>query len=151
MSMFRKTALTSAIIGAGLVSTAGAAFAGDAPTEAHHGSHHHHTSTHTTSNTCVNGSDGAVDNGGATQFGGINGSQAALGLNLVCDVLNNSLNGNGSNNTYSVGAPESEPVETATPAASPQQVQQAAPAQSAAPAASPSSVPAGTTTTPIKG
>lgn len=136
MSMFRKTALTSAIIGAGLVSTAGAAFAGDAPHEGHHGSHHHSSSS-TTSNTCVNEAGGSVDNGGATLVGGVTGSQGALGLNVLCDVLNGSLNGNGSNNTYDFGTPEaSAPEQEAAPAetASTQQVQQAAPAPQAAPA-----------------
>jgi hypothetical protein len=88
VSMIRKTVLTTAIIGAGLASTAGAAFAGDDPcasdTGHEHGSHH---SSHAVkdSSGCSNSFVG--ETGKSTSIGGLlDGSQGALGLN-VCDVL----------------------------------------------------------------
>jgi hypothetical protein len=89
VSMFRKTALTSFVIGAGLVSTAGAAFAGDAPCEGHG-----HSSSESSTG-CSNAFGGSVDNGGAKQLGAVNGSQGALQGNL-CDIANGNsvLSGN---------------------------------------------------------
>lgn len=155
MSMFRKTVMTSAIIGAGLVSTAGAAFAGDAPShEGHEQSSSH--SKHHESNLCVNNAGGSVHNGGATAFGGVNGSQGALQGNILCDAVKNNGNGNLSGNKTVVGLgsgsgselpglPDlggllggtSAPTEaTAVPqSASAAPTTQAAPAQQAAPAA----------------
>lgn len=90
--MIRKTVLTTAIVGAGLASTAGAAFAGDAPSSDsgsnHDGSHSHskHVSSH---HGCSNTALGEIDNSGAkTLVGVLDGSQGALGLN-ICDNLNN--------------------------------------------------------------
>ncbi|MDT7742258.1 MAG: hypothetical protein QOE59_1336 [Actinomycetota bacterium] len=98
MSMIRKTVLTTAIIGAGLASTAGAAFAGDDPCasdSAHeHSSHHHSSHVSKDSSDCSNSFVG--ETGKSKSVGGLlDGSQGALGLN-VCDVLshNNILNGN---------------------------------------------------------
>jgi hypothetical protein len=100
VSMIRKTVLTTAIIGAGLASTAGAAFAGDAPSDSgsghHHGSHSSHESKSSSSKGCSNTAAGAIDNQGAkTLVGVLDGSQGALGLNL-CDNLNGNqiLSGN---------------------------------------------------------
>lgn len=148
MSMFRKTALTSAVIGAGLVSTAGAAFAGDAPCE----SHHAHSSTQSSSD-CGNAFGGSVDNGGAKQLGGINGSQGALQGNL-CDIANGNsvLSGN---HISVLSLDESEfPVEDEAAAPAQSAPTQSAPARSApapatAPAAPARTAPA-TTTTPVK-
>ncbi|WP_018331049.1 hypothetical protein [Actinomycetospora chiangmaiensis] len=105
MSTFRKTVLTTAIIGAGLASTSGAAFATECPSHDSHEGHKSHSTTvnNTTNNTCVNSAKGKVDNGGAKQLGLINGSQGAIGANVICDVLNNSVNGNLSNNTVNIG------------------------------------------------
>lgn len=95
--MIRKTVLTTAIVGAGLASTAGAAFAGDAPSSESSGSGHHHGSSHSDSSKgCSNTAAGEIDNKGAkTLVGILDGSQGALGLNL-CDNLNNNkvLSGN---------------------------------------------------------
>lgn len=104
MSTFRKTVLTTAIIGAGLASTSGAAFASECHDGGHHGEHKSHSKTvnNTTNNTCVNSAGGSVDNGGSKQLGLITGSQGAIGANVLCDVLNNSVNDNLSNNTVNV-------------------------------------------------
>jgi len=89
VSTFRKTVLTTAIIGAGLASTAGSALAND--------SHHdgdHHKADHATSAGCANSFVGETGNS-KNVLGALNDSQGAIGLN-VCDVLshNNVLNGN---------------------------------------------------------
>lgn len=96
MSMIRKTVLTTAIIGAGLASTAGAAFAGDAPSDSDSGSGHHHGSHSShqskSSSDCSNTAAGAIDNQGAkTLVGILDGSQGALGLNLCHNVDGNKL------------------------------------------------------------
>ncbi|GAA4852224.1 hypothetical protein GCM10023201_51470 [Actinomycetospora corticicola] len=103
MSTFRKTVLTTAIIGAGLASTSGAAFASDCSHDSgHHHKSHSSTTNNTTNNTCVNSQGGSVDNGGSKQLGLITGSQGAIGGNVLCDVLNNSVNGNLSNNSINI-------------------------------------------------
>jgi hypothetical protein len=103
--MIRKTVLTTAIIGAGLASTAGAAFAGDDPGDGgqssdnsswSHSSHSHHHSWHPAKDAsgCSNSFQG--ETGNSQNIGGLlNDSQGAIGLN-VCDVLshNNVLNDN---------------------------------------------------------
>lgn len=100
MSMIRKTVLTTAIIGAGLASTAGAAFAGDDPCDSgHHSSGHEHSSSHWSHSSkdasgCSNSFRG--ETGNSENIGGLlNDSQGAIGLN-VCDLVshNNVLNGN---------------------------------------------------------
>ncbi|NMO92576.1 hypothetical protein [Actinomycetospora sp. TBRC 11914] len=103
MSMIRKTVLTTAIIGAGLASTAGAAFAGDDPGDGGNGGDHqshssssHHHSWHASkdSSGCSNSFQG--ETGSSKNVGGLlNDAQGAIGLN-VCDVLshNNVLNDN---------------------------------------------------------
>jgi hypothetical protein len=90
--MIRKTVLTTAIVGAGLASTAGAAFAGDAPDnsggDSSHSSHSH-SSHKSSSKGCSNTAVGEIDNTGAkTLVGILDGSQGALGVNL-CHNLNN--------------------------------------------------------------
>ncbi|MCD2192418.1 hypothetical protein LQ327_03280 [Actinomycetospora endophytica] len=89
--MIRKTVLTTAIVGAGLASTAGAAFAGDAPSDnsgSHHSSHASHKSTSGCSTTAV----GEINNEGAkTLVGILDGSQGALGLNLCHNLDNNKI------------------------------------------------------------
>lgn len=103
MSMFRKTVLTTAIIGAGLASTTGAAFAGDCP-DSGSKSHGHESSEsgHQASGIgCANGTEAENNNGGEAALGGIlGGSQAISSLNL-CD----NLNGNSilSNNNIALG------------------------------------------------
>jgi hypothetical protein len=96
--MIRKTALTTAIIGAGLASTAGAAFAGDYPCDNTSGGHEHssHHPSHPSkaASGCSNSYQG--ETGSSENLGGLlNDSQGAIGLN-VCDVLsgNDILNGN---------------------------------------------------------
>jgi hypothetical protein len=99
--MIRKTVLTTAIIGAGLASTAGAAFAGDDPCDngSSHSGHEHSSSHHWSHSSkdasgCSNSFQGVT--GSSKNIGGLlNDSQGAIGLN-VCDVLshNNVLNGN---------------------------------------------------------
>jgi hypothetical protein len=119
--MIRKTVLTTAIVGAGLASTAGAAFAGDAPDngggDSSHSSHSHHSSHSDSSSSkgCSNTAVGAIDNQGAkTLVGVLDGSQGALGLNL-CDNLNNNkvLSGN----HISVGGHELPGLPTDIPSA----------------------------------
>jgi hypothetical protein len=89
VSTFRKTVLTTAIIGAGLASTAGSAFATDC-------SHDDggHKAKHESSSGCSNSFVGKTGNSKAL-VGVLDSSQGAIGAN-VCDVLshNNVANGN---------------------------------------------------------
>lgn len=87
MSTFRTTVMTTAIIGAGLASTAGTALAHDS-----HGGHE--KATHESSSGCSNSYVGETGNS-KNAFSLLNDSQGAIGLN-VCDVLShdNVLNGN---------------------------------------------------------
>ncbi|HEY2194992.1 MAG TPA: hypothetical protein VGH76_22215 [Actinomycetospora sp.] len=88
MSTFRKTVMTTAIIGAGLASTAGTALAHDS----HDGGHE--KATHESSSGCSNSFVGETgDSHNVLSL--LNDSQAAIGAN-VCDVLshNDVLNGN---------------------------------------------------------
>lgn len=89
--MIRKTVLTTAIVGAGLASTTGAAFAGDAPSE----SGHHHSSKSSSSSGCSNESAGKINNAkSGSLIGVLDGSQGALGVN-VCDILSGNSIGSG--------------------------------------------------------
>jgi hypothetical protein len=91
VSTFRKTVLTTAIIGAGLATTAGSAFA----TDCHDGGHKSHESS-SSSKGCSNTALGKIDNSDSkTLIGVVDGSQGALGAN-ICDNLNNNkvLSGN---------------------------------------------------------
>ncbi len=87
--MIRKTVLTTAIVGAGLASTAGAAFAGDAPCDDGGSGHHHSHSSSSSSNDCTNDFAGAQQAEGKGLVGSaLNNAQGALGAN-VCHNLNN--------------------------------------------------------------
>jgi hypothetical protein len=97
--MFRKTVLTTAIIGAGLGSMTGAAFAGDDPGDGGHGGHEGHHSSwshgHGKSESCSN--DVKAEN--LTKGGGLadvlGGDQILAPIN-ACHILddNSLLNDN---------------------------------------------------------
>ncbi|MCD2192420.1 hypothetical protein LQ327_03290 [Actinomycetospora endophytica] len=86
--MFRKTVLTTAIIGAGLGTMTGAAFAGDDPGDGGHSSHegNHSSWDHGKSSSCSN--DVKAEN--LTKSGGladvIGGDQVLAPIN-VCHIL----------------------------------------------------------------
>lgn len=89
MSMFRKTVLTTAIIGAGLASTTGAAFAGDSHTQDPSGS-------------CSNVVQGESDNGAGDVVNTIvEGGSQSLGASNTCG--NYSGNSVGSDNNVALG------------------------------------------------
>jgi len=95
VSTFRKTVLTTAIIGAGLATTAGSAFATDCSHDGGHKSHESHQSS-SSSKGCSNSALGKIDNSHSkTLIGVLDGSQGALGAN-ICDNLNGNsiLSGN---------------------------------------------------------
>ena len=92
MSMFRKTVLATAIVGAGLGSLSGAAFAGDCPSEGGHSSGHHHASSgQTESSSCTN--NVAAKN--ATEAGGLanvlGGAQTIVPVNICHIVSDNQV------------------------------------------------------------
>ena len=96
MSMFRKTVLATAIVGAGLGSLSGAAFAGDCPSEGGHSSGHHHASSgQSESSSCTNNvaAKNATDAGDFADV--LGGAQTIVPVN-VCHVLdqNELLNDN---------------------------------------------------------
>jgi hypothetical protein len=96
VSMFRKTVLATAIVGAGLGSLSGAAFAGDCPSEGGHSSGHHHASSgQTESSSCTNNvaAKNATDAGDFADV--LGGAQTIVPVN-VCHVLdqNELLNDN---------------------------------------------------------
>ena len=90
MPTFRKTVLTTAIIGAGLASTAGSAFATTCCDDGGHQAKHEKSA----SSECSNSFAGKTGNS-KNFIGALNDSQGAIGAN-VCDVLshNNIANGN---------------------------------------------------------
>jgi hypothetical protein len=93
VSTLRKTVLTTAIIGAGLASTAGSAFATDCGHEGHQKSHE---SSHSSSSSdCTNNvaAKNSTKGGGFANVAG--GAQTIIPVN-VCHVLdgNKILNGN---------------------------------------------------------
>lgn len=95
MSTFRKTVLTTAIVGAGLAATTGSAFATE-----HHDGGHDKGSHSKSSKGCGNASEGAIDNTGSSSLVGVlDGSQGSVGTN-VCDIL--SGNSIGSDNKVAV-------------------------------------------------
>jgi hypothetical protein len=89
VSTFRKTVLTTAIIGAGLASTTGAAFANDCSHDGGHKAKHESSSSG-----CSNSFVGKTGDSKAA-LGILDSAQGAIGAN-VCDVVshNNLLNGN---------------------------------------------------------
>ncbi|MEJ2868215.1 hypothetical protein WCD74_10590 [Actinomycetospora sp. OC33-EN08] len=95
MSMLRKTVLTTAIIGAGLASTTGAAFAGDCPEgheKSHSSSHDSHGTSHEGSKDgCTNAVDAHNSNGSGDVLGGIitGGSQNISPSNVCGNFSNN--------------------------------------------------------------
>lgn len=90
MSTFRKTVLTTAIIGAGLASTSGAAFA----TEGGHDGGHHES--HKASAACANLTKAVNNNGGKALLDVVGGSQALSSTN-VCNNLNGNSIASGNN------------------------------------------------------
>lgn len=143
MSMLRKTILTTAIVGAGLASTTGAAFAGDCPTSGGHGhgEHKSHSKQHEDASGCSNAVDADNSSGAESVTGGaiLGGIQTISPLNL-CD----NLNGNEvlSNNNFALGSIQNgditEKSETASTA-------QGTDALTSAPSSTPS-----TSSTPIR-
>lgn len=99
--MIRHSLLTTAIVGGGLVATAGAAFAGNAPCENGGGHHHgsHSSQASDSSSGCSNAL--AADNSHATNtMSLLNQDQGLIGLNICNNhILDNVLNGNGSGNS----------------------------------------------------
>lgn len=89
MSTFRKTVLTTAIIGAGLASTSGAAFASDG--------HHGHQESNKSSAACSNLTEAVNDNGGEVAFGIISGGNQGLSSTNICNNLNGNSVGSGNN------------------------------------------------------
>ena len=100
MSMFRKTVLATAIVGAGLGSLSGAAFAGDAPDNGGHGdehssSHHHGSWGKHASSSCTNNVEAANRTSGGGLADVLGGAQTIVPVNL-CHIAsdNQVLNGN---------------------------------------------------------
>ena len=103
MSFLTKSVLTTAVIGAGLVSTAGAAFAGDDPcANEHHGHHSGHSTTVNSNNdsSCSNGV-GTGDKTGNGLVGIGNVIDAPITAN-VCHILNDNLNNNLNGNQLNI-------------------------------------------------
>jgi hypothetical protein len=94
VSTLRKTVLATAIIGAGLASTTGSAFATECGHDGDHHKSHETKSSSSNSSSCSNSFAGKTG-ASKTFLGALNGSQGAIGAN-VCDVLshNNVLNNN---------------------------------------------------------
>ncbi|WP_433800317.1 hypothetical protein [Actinomycetospora sp. CA-084318] len=87
VSMFRKTVLTTAIIGAGLGSMSGAAFAGDDPGDGgHHGSHDKHYSKSSDSG-CSNSVAAESKNGSGRSLGDTTGGDQDLSASNLCHIL----------------------------------------------------------------
>jgi hypothetical protein len=103
VSMIRKTVLATAIVGVGLGSMSGAAFAGDDPgdgghssSNAHHRSSHHDGSWgHTESSSCTN-NVAARNTTGAGGFADVLGGAQTITPVNVCHILddNQLLNDN---------------------------------------------------------
>ena len=93
MSMFRKTVLATAIVGAGLGSMTGAAFAGDCPSDGghSHSSHDHGSWGQHESSSCTNNVDAANKTGGGSFADVVGGDQAITPVNLCHILSDNSL------------------------------------------------------------
>ncbi|NYD37589.1 hypothetical protein [Actinomycetospora corticicola] len=86
--MFRKTVLTTAIIGAGLGSMTGAAFAGDDPGDGgHHGSHDKHSSSQSAKGGCSNEVAAQSKNGSGRSLGDTTGGDQDLSASNLCHIL----------------------------------------------------------------
>ena len=94
MSTLRKTVLTTAIIGAGLASTAGSAFATDCDHEGHH-QHHHQSSSSTHGSSCTNNVTATNSATGGAFSPGVIAPQTVVPIN-ACHILNDNtvLSGN---------------------------------------------------------
>jgi hypothetical protein len=95
VSMFRKTVLATAIVGAGLGSMSGAAFAGDAPdnsgqSDHHHSSHHHASGTHESSS-CTNNVEAKNATGAGSLANVLGGAQTIIPVNLCHIVSDNQV------------------------------------------------------------
>jgi hypothetical protein len=93
--MFRKTVLATAIVGAGLGSMSGAAFAGDFQGDSgqsdHHSSHHHGAQGHTQSSSCTNNVQAANETGAGGVADVLGGAQTIIPVNLCHIVSDNQL------------------------------------------------------------
>jgi hypothetical protein len=96
VSMIRKSVVATAIIGAGLGSMSGAAFAGDDPGDGGHSSHgHSHSSSHGKSESCSNDVKAQNKTKGGALADVLGGDQVLAPIN-ACHILsdNHLLNGN---------------------------------------------------------
>lgn len=84
--MFRKTVVATALIGAGLGSMSGAAFAGDDPGDGgHHGSHGKHSSSSQAG--CSNEIAAESKNGSGDSLGDTVGGDQDLSASNLCHIL----------------------------------------------------------------
>jgi hypothetical protein len=95
VSMFRKTVLATAIVGAGLGSMSGAAFAGDYQGDSgqseSHSSHHHGSQGHTQSSACTNNVQAANKTEGGSLADVLGGAQTIVPVNLCHIVSDNQV------------------------------------------------------------
>lgn len=89
VSMFRKTVLTTAIIGAGLGSMTGAAFAGDDPGDGGHHGHGSHDKQYSKSSDsgCSNSVAAESKNGSGRSLGDTRGGDQDLSASNLCHIL----------------------------------------------------------------
>jgi hypothetical protein len=95
VSTLRKTVLTTAIIGAGLASTAGSAFATDCGHEGHHQKSHESHQSSSSSSDCTNNVAAKNTTKGGDFANVLGGAQTIIPVN-ACHILDNNkiLNGN---------------------------------------------------------
>ncbi|MDL5155587.1 hypothetical protein [Actinomycetospora termitidis] len=86
--MFRKTLIATAVVGAGLASTAGVAMA-----------HEHHDA----GKSCSNAAEAASKNSSGDSLGDTTGGAQALDLSNTCDILNGNKIGSGNNVASALG------------------------------------------------
>src|SRR5438552_1660514 len=103
--MFRKTVLATAIIGAGLGSMTGAAFAGDAPSDGGHhgggdGGGRHHSAP--AAGGCSNDVAAKSENGSGRSLGDTTGGSQDISASNLCHIL--SGNEILSNNNLALGS-----------------------------------------------
>jgi hypothetical protein len=87
VSMFRKTVIATALIGAGLGSMSGAAFAGDDPGDGGHHSHGGHDSSKSSSAGCSNEISGESKNGSGDSLGDTTGGDQSFDASNLCHIL----------------------------------------------------------------
>jgi hypothetical protein len=90
VSTLRKTVLTTAIIGAGLASTAGSAFA----TDCGHDNHHQKSHQSSSSSDCTNNVLARNSTGGGSFANVLGGAQTIIPVN-ACHILDNNKIANG--------------------------------------------------------